>query len=196
MLDQMGLRTGGPLLQSQTTSFYSPRAPFPHSTNHFSFILNPVSVADLTEIDFQYRNATGLVLGSTDTGRHTKMPPLSAQSNAPQAPIRSLKRTFSSTLPASSWVVTKKMRKEPDTETRMPPSLPPVQSDTALAIFVHSSLKSLVQNERFGDADRLACLGQKVLHMAIAETLFEKRPMLDATDLIVSSPCTVHIVLI
>ena len=87
------------------------------------------------------------------------------------------------------------MRK-PDTETRMPPPLPPVQSDTALVIFVHSSLKSSVQNERFGDADRLACLGQKVLHMVIAETLFEKRPMLGAIELIVSSPYNVHIILI
>jgi len=88
------------------------------------------------------------------------------------------------------------MRKEPDTDTMMPPPLPPVQSDTALAIFVHSSLKSSVRNERFGDTDRLACLGQKALHMVIAEILFEKRPMLDAIELIVSSPCTVHIVLI
>jgi len=132
----------------------------------------------------------------SDTGRYTKMPPLSAKSNSSQAPIRPLKRTLSSTLPASSWVVNKKMRKEPDTDTMMPPPLPPVQSDTALAIFVHSSLKSSVRNERFGDTDRLACLGQKALHMVIAEILFEKRPMLDAIELIVSSPCTVHIVLI
>ena len=124
------------------------------------------------------------------------MPPLSARSNPSQALNRPLKRTFSSTLPASSWVVTKKMRKEPDTETRTPPPLPPVQSDTTLAIFVHSSLRSSVQNDRFGDAERLACLGQKVLHMVITETLFEKRPMLGAVELIVSVPCTVHIVLI
>jgi hypothetical protein len=84
------------------------------------------------------------------------------------------------------------MRKEPDPEIMMLPPLPPVQSDTALAIFVHSSLKSPVRNERFGDADRLACLGQKALHMVIAETLFEKRPMLDATALIVSSPCSAY----
>jgi dsRNA-specific ribonuclease len=91
------------------------------------------------------------------------------------------------------------MRKDPDIEkieTRMPPPLPVVQSDTALAIFVHASLKSSVQSDRFGDAERLAFLGQKVLHMVIAETLFEKRPMMTAVDLIVSAPCTVHIVLL
>jgi dsRNA-specific ribonuclease len=88
------------------------------------------------------------------------------------------------------------MRKESDVETRTPPPLPPVQSDTALAIFVHSSLKSSVQNDRFGDAERLAVLGQKVLHMVIAESLFEKRPMSAAVELIVSVPCTVHILLV
>ncbi len=116
------------------------------------------------------------------------MPPLSAQSNSSQTPTRRpLKRSFSSTLPASGWVVSKKVHKQPDIETRMPPLLPPVQSDTALAIFIHSSLKSSEQNDRFGDAERLAFMGRKVLEMAIAEVLFEKRPMLDAVELNVSA---------
>jgi dsRNA-specific ribonuclease len=63
------------------------------------------------------------------------------------------------------------------------PSLPPVQSEAALAIFVHSSIKSLAQNDNFGDADRLAFIGRQVLGMAIAEVLFEKKPMLSAVDL-------------
>lgn len=71
-----------------------------------------------------------------------------------------------------------------DIETRTPPPLPVVQSETALAIFIHSSLRSSVQNDRFGDAERLAFLGQKALHMVIAETLFEKRPMMTAVELI------------
>lgn len=64
----------------------------------------------------------------------------------------------------------------------MPPQ-PPVQSEAALAIFAHSSLKSLVQNDNFGDADRLAFIGRHVLSMAIAEVLFEKKPMLGALEL-------------
>jgi dsRNA-specific ribonuclease len=63
------------------------------------------------------------------------------------------------------------------------PPLPPVQSDAALTIFVHSSLKSTVQNERFGDVERLAFIGHQILSMAIAESFFEKRPMLTAMDL-------------
>ncbi|KAH9996467.1 hypothetical protein BJV77DRAFT_942190 [Russula vinacea] len=63
------------------------------------------------------------------------------------------------------------------------PALPPVQSDAALTIFIHSSLKTTAQNDRFGDSDRLAFTGKQVLGMAIAETLFEKRPMLSAVDL-------------
>ena len=119
------------------------------------------------------------------------MHPLSAQSNSSQAStssqtsIRPLKRPFSTTLPASSWVVPKKIRKHPDIASKMPPPLPPVQSDSALAIFQHSSVKSSVQNERFGDAERLAFLGEKVLHMVIAEIQFEKKPMLTAVDLFV-----------
>jgi dsRNA-specific ribonuclease len=63
------------------------------------------------------------------------------------------------------------------------PPLPPVQSETALAIFVHSSIKSLTPNDNFGDADRLAFIGRNVLNMAIAHVLFEKKPMLSAVEL-------------
>jgi len=63
------------------------------------------------------------------------------------------------------------------------PPLPPVQSDAALAIFVHRSLKSSAQNETFGDGERLAFLGEHVLRMVVAEVLFDKRPMLDARNL-------------
>jgi len=58
-----------------------------------------------------------------------------------------------------------------------------VQSEAALAIFVHSSLKSSVQNDNFGDADRLSFIGRHVLSMAIAEVLSEKKPMTGALEL-------------
>jgi hypothetical protein len=87
-------------------------------------------------------------------------------------------------LPASNTALPKKFRKQPDFKKNMPiPPLPPVQSEAALAIFAHSSLKSLVLNDNFGDADRLAFIGRQVLSMAVADVLFEKRPMLSAVEL-------------
>jgi len=69
------------------------------------------------------------------------------------------------------------------------PVLPSVQSETTLAIFIHQSLQSSpTPNERFGDAERLAFIGERVLQMALAEILFEKRPMLSAIELEVSAP--------
>ena len=125
------------------------------------------------------------------------MHPLSAQSSSSQTSIPLLKRPFSTTLPASSWVVSKKIRKHPGMASKIPPPLPPVQSDSALAIFQHSSVKSSVQNERFGDAERLAFIGEKALHMVIAEIQFEKRPMLAAVELIVRDVyLSVHITFI
>jgi dsRNA-specific ribonuclease len=81
-------------------------------------------------------------------------------------------------------VVPKKFCKQTDIKRKMNlPPLPPVQSEAALAIFVHSSIKSLVPNDNFGDADRLAFIGRHALNMAIAEVLFEKKPMMSALEL-------------
>jgi ribonuclease-3 len=66
------------------------------------------------------------------------------------------------------------------------PPLPPIQSDATLAIFVHRSFKPPGLNDRFGDSDRLAFLGKRVLTMVIADTLFGKQPMLGYSDLEVS----------
>jgi hypothetical protein len=63
------------------------------------------------------------------------------------------------------------------------PPLPPIQSDAALAIFVHRSLRPTVPNDSFGDCERLAFLGEQVLRTVVAEIVFEKRPMLQARDL-------------
>jgi dsRNA-specific ribonuclease len=65
-----------------------------------------------------------------------------------------------------------------------PPPLPTVQNDTALVIFAHTSVRSPEQDDR---AARLAFLGEKVLHMVTAETLLEKKPMLDTAALNVSA---------
>ena len=77
----------------------------------------------------------------------------------------------------------------------MPLPIPALQNDTALAIFAHSSVRSPEQTDR---AECLAYLGGKVLHMVTADTLFEKKPTLNAVDYIVrrSSNLGVHIVFI
>jgi len=112
------------------------------------------------------------------------MPPLSTQSDPSHTPTQSSKRPSSSTSPASDWVVSKRTRKQSKIETVMAlPPLPPIQSDATLAIFVHRSFKPPGLNDRFGDSDRLAFLGERVLAMAVADVLFEKRPMLERPDL-------------
>lgn len=108
------------------------------------------------------------------------MPPLSVQS---QGLPQSSKRPAGDPLCASGRVF-KKHRKELKTGTKMTPSpLPPIQGDASLAVFVHRSLKSSVPNDSFGDGERLAFLGEQVLRMAVAEILFNKRPMLEASNL-------------
>jgi dsRNA-specific ribonuclease len=108
------------------------------------------------------------------------MPPLSIQSNASQSLPQSSKRRASDPLCARTskkpkeLVFAKKMSQSP---------LPPIQSDSALAIFVHRSLKPSVPNASFGDSERLAFLGEQVLRMVAAEIIFDKRPMLDASTL-------------
>src|SRR5258708_20814517 len=112
------------------------------------------------------------------------MPSFSQQTNPSKTPNRPLKRPYSSPLSASNWVIPKRHCKQPNIKKKMSlPQLPPVQSEAALAIFVHSSLKSSAQNDRFGDGERLAFIGRQVLNMAIAEVLFEKRPMLETVEL-------------
>jgi ribonuclease-3 len=78
----------------------------------------------------------------------------------------------------------KKSRKELKLGTKMIfPSLPSIQGDAALAIFVHRSLTPSVPNDTFGDGERLAFLGERVLRMVVAEIIFDKRPMLEARNL-------------
>lgn len=110
------------------------------------------------------------------------MPPLSIQANASQSLPQSSKRRASDPLCAPNR--TFKKSKELVLARKMSQSpLPPIQSDSSLAIFVHRSLKPSVPNPSFGDSERLAFLGEQVLRMAVAEILFDKRPMLDASTL-------------
>lgn len=116
------------------------------------------------------------------------MPPLSIQSNSSSQGLpQSSKRPASDPFCAPPGGVVKKPRKELKLGTTMLlptfPPLPPIQSDAALAIFVHRSLRPSVPNDNFGDCERLAFLGERVLRMVVAEIVFEKRPMVEARDL-------------
>jgi len=71
-------------------------------------------------------------------------------------------------------------------------SLPPIptirDADMQLAVFTHHSLsRGDDANDQWGDTDRLAVLGEKVMEMAIATELFRRRPMLSKPDMEVSS---------
>ena len=105
------------------------------------------------------------------------------QSNSSQGLPQSSKRPASDPLGAPGPDA-KKTRKDLKLGTKMiVPPLPPIQSDSALAIFVHRSLQPPQPNVNFGDSERLAFLGDQVLRMVVAEIVFEKRPMLDARNL-------------
>ncbi|KZT30884.1 hypothetical protein NEOLEDRAFT_43340 [Neolentinus lepideus HHB14362 ss-1] len=65
------------------------------------------------------------------------------------------------------------------------PPLPKLSGDMTLEVFTHKSLRfeGAPRNEEVGDSDRLAVLGGKVLDMVVANTLFNKRPMLQADEI-------------
>jgi dsRNA-specific ribonuclease len=68
------------------------------------------------------------------------------------------------------------------------PPLPPISSNAALAIFIHRSFRSSgFSSDSFGDGDRLAFLGKRVLGMVVADVQFKRRPMLDFIELEVST---------
>lgn len=69
------------------------------------------------------------------------------------------------------------------------PPLPPLDGDLLLEVYTHSSLyyegRPIV--EEYGDSERLAVLGSEVLNLAIAQRLFNKRPMMTAAEAKVST---------
>ena len=71
----------------------------------------------------------------------------------------------------------------------MPPA-PPIDGEAMLEIFVHRSIRftgmPMNADSLYGDGDRLAILGEKMLESAYMNILFNKRPMLKAEDLEVS----------
>ena len=71
-----------------------------------------------------------------------------------------------------------------------PPSMPlypQIHAEAMLEVFVHRSIRfpgvPLNTETAYGDADRLAILGGKILQLAYASVLFDQRPLLNAADL-------------
>lgn len=67
------------------------------------------------------------------------------------------------------------------------PPLPKLVGEIILDVFTHRSLRfpgaPTNEDSEYGDNDRLAVLGEKVLDAAVTDVLFRKRPMLKATDI-------------
>ena len=82
----------------------------------------------------------------------------------------------------------------PSTMPSDPPSMPPhpqIHAEAMLEVFVHRSIRfpgvPLNTETAYGDADRLAILGGKMLQLAYASVLFDQRSLLNAADLEVRS---------
>lgn len=67
------------------------------------------------------------------------------------------------------------------------PPLPKIEGDVDLMldVFTHSSLRfgSASMNEDYGDTERLAELGAKVLELTVTNHLFSQRPFLHCKDM-------------
>lgn len=79
----------------------------------------------------------------------------------------------------------------PETGSRLPP-LPKLQGDLDLMldVYTHNSIKHsthMNQESDYGDTDRLAELGAKVLDLAVTAHLFQRRPMITADEIRVQS---------
>ncbi|KAG5342030.1 hypothetical protein C0989_005710 [Termitomyces sp. Mn162] len=65
------------------------------------------------------------------------------------------------------------------------PPLPKIEGDVDLLldVYTHSSLRyGVSMNEEYGDTDRLAELGHRILDLAVTFHYFSKRPILPATE--------------
>lgn len=66
------------------------------------------------------------------------------------------------------------------------PQLPKISGDLMLEVFTHKSLRfnGAPANEEFGDNERIAELGSRVLETAVTYALFRKKePMLSANEI-------------
>ena len=67
------------------------------------------------------------------------------------------------------------------------PAAPKLRGDIILEVFTHKSLRfpgaPINEDSEFGDNERLAVLGEKVLELAVTFALFNKRPILKAEEI-------------
>jgi len=75
-------------------------------------------------------------------------------------------------------------------DNRSLPSLPKIEGDSIdliLDVYTHHSIRPPAQplNQEYGDTDRLAELGAKILELAVTFHYYSKRPMLSASELTV-----------
>lgn len=73
------------------------------------------------------------------------------------------------------------------------PPLPKIEGDVDLLldVFTHGSLRygqNVGMNDEYGDTDRLAELGNRILDLAVTFHYFSKRPIISATDVAVRFP--------
>jgi len=72
------------------------------------------------------------------------------------------------------------------TNPNLPP-LPKLTGEIILEVFTHRSLRfqgaPINEDSDYGDNERLAILGERVLETAVTDTLFRKRPMLKADEI-------------
>ncbi|KAH9857962.1 hypothetical protein C2E23DRAFT_718683 [Lenzites betulinus] len=75
------------------------------------------------------------------------------------------------------------------TDNAFPPA-PPIDGEAMLEVFVHRSMKftgAPLNDSIYGDGQRLAALGSKVVEAAYTDVYFNRKPMLRAEELKVSS---------
>ncbi|KAJ8474516.1 hypothetical protein ONZ51_g7179 [Trametes cubensis] len=92
--------------------------------------------------------------------------------------------------PAKSHSPSPNLKRSRSASLAMDPDLPPapkIDGEAMLEVFVHKSMKfpgaPLNNDSPYGDSDRLAALGHKILEAAYTDVLFSQRPMLKAEDM-------------
>ncbi len=90
------------------------------------------------------------------------------------------------TSPSQSPTPTALKRQRSTTTMSNFPPLPKLPGEVILDVYTHKSLRfpgAPSDDSEYGDNERLAILGEKVLETAVTDTLFRKRPMLKADEI-------------
>ena len=82
----------------------------------------------------------------------------------------------------------------------MLPTIPKLNAEVILEVFTHRSLRfpgaPINEDSEYGDNERLAILGEKVLETAVTDALFRKKPMLKGLDIeVLTAVCSYSLAL-